>query len=161
MKFTVKRQKNNITKTKFYHLVFSTGPYGCVSASLTWLITHLSFCFSPGLSIRTSVTAFSPLLLPSELFFLFFLLALPLPLMRSAWHAGGWSPSSQELHWWKLRELSVCQLSLPCCSPSLFSSGLTFFFFFFPPLLLESCQPQTPLDGGMQILSLETSQPAS
>lgn len=75
--------------------------------------------------MQTSVTAFSPLLLPSELFFLFFLLALPLPLMRSAWHAGGWSPSSQELHWWKLRELSVCQLSLPCCSPSLFSSGLT------------------------------------
>lgn len=29
------------------------------------------------------------------------------------------------------------------------------------PLLLESCQQQAPLDGDMQILSLETSQPVS
>lgn len=54
---------------------------------------------------------------------------------------------------------------VPCCPPSLFSSGVTFFFpflfFSLPSLLLESCQQQTPLDGDMQILSLETSQPAS
>ena len=69
---------------------------------------RLSFCLSPAPSMETSVTA---LLLPSAFFFLF---GLPLPLMRSAWHAGGGSLRSQELHRRKLRERSVCQLSLPC-----------------------------------------------
>lgn len=94
----------------------------------TTYCTHLSFCFSPGLWTQTLVTGFSPLLLPSERIFLS-VYARPLPLMRSAWHAGGWSPSSQDLHWWKLRVLSVCQLSRPMlpCRPSLCSSSMPFF----------------------------------
>lgn len=56
--------------------------------------------------------------------------SFPQLLMSSAWHAGWWSVSSQELHWWKLWVLLVCKLSHSMLSSSLFSCSVTCRFCF-------------------------------